>query len=76
LVDKKGRIIGVLVDSPSQTLDWNRVVASATAAIDEVKRHVQYGQLPLYGNTPHSLRCGIEYYGWGATSVVSPTISG
>ncbi|KAJ7983077.1 hypothetical protein DFH06DRAFT_977728 [Mycena polygramma] len=68
LVDKRGRIIGVLVESPRENTDWNAVVAAATAAIDRVKPHVDYERLPMHGNTPHSLRRGIEYYGWGATS--------
>ncbi|KAJ7625128.1 hypothetical protein DFH06DRAFT_1325210 [Mycena polygramma] len=68
LVDRRGRIIGVLVDSPYQKADWNRVVADATLAIDAAKTHVNFGDLPLHGNTPNSLRAGMEYYGWGPSS--------
>lgn len=71
LVDKKGRLIGVLGDGPPQKADWNRVIASATAAIDKAKKGVDYDALALRGNTPTSLRTGIDYFGWGPNSAVS-----
>ncbi|KAJ7035418.1 hypothetical protein C8F04DRAFT_1182327 [Mycena alexandri] len=68
LADRKNRLVGVLVDGPPQKADWNRVLASATAAIDKAKSHIDYDCLGLRGNTPSSLRTGIEYFGCGPNS--------
>jgi hypothetical protein len=73
VTDTKGRIIGCLVDTPQEKTDWNRVVRDATRAIRLSSTQVDYSALPTYGhtNSPNSLRAGLDYYGFGPTSVVS-----
>ncbi|KAJ7431118.1 hypothetical protein FB451DRAFT_1198291 [Mycena latifolia] len=47
VTEKKGRVVGVLVDSLTQTTDWNRVVLDATDHLKNVAKRVDYAKLPL-----------------------------
>ncbi|KAJ7075903.1 hypothetical protein C8R43DRAFT_1143738 [Mycena crocata] len=71
LTDSRGRCLGLLAEAPVQKRDWNRVVREATATIRHVSERADLDALPDHAhmNSPCSLRAGIDYYGYNATSV-------
>ncbi|KAJ7294041.1 hypothetical protein C8J57DRAFT_1041480 [Mycena rebaudengoi] len=63
IADTKGRVVAVLIDHPAEKTEWAEIVRKATLALKNTTKNTEYNAVPDDGNTPNSLRAGLEYGG-------------